>query len=124
MRLTGNFMPQFFTAARSLSLASFTAASGSPTISNPGRPEERKHSAVTSYPATPVRPRDLIFDSNCITTCTVPERIYSGRRIFCIISKNPGKHMYEYFDVFTLIRCIAAEFKKMKNLNKFAKGHK
>ena len=48
MRLTGNFAPQFFTAARTRSRDSLTAASGRPTMSKAGRPPERKHSTVTS----------------------------------------------------------------------------
>ena len=58
MRLTGNLAPQFFTAARTRSRASRTAASGRPTMSKAGSPPERKHSALTSYPATPLRPRE------------------------------------------------------------------
>ena len=46
------------TAARTRSRASRTAASGRPTMSKAGRPPERKHSAATSYPAMPVRPRE------------------------------------------------------------------
>ena len=41
---------------------SFTAESGRPTISKPGKPDERKHSAVTAKPETPERPSELIFD--------------------------------------------------------------
>ena len=37
-RRDGNSYPQFFMAARTLSRASFTAASGRPTISNAGSP--------------------------------------------------------------------------------------
>ena len=48
MRLTGNFAPQFFTAARTRSRDSFTAASGRPTTSKPGSPPDRKHSTDTS----------------------------------------------------------------------------
>ena len=48
MRLTGNLAPQFFTAARTRSRASRTAASGRPTTSKAGSPPERKHSALTS----------------------------------------------------------------------------
>ena len=40
--------PQFFTAERTRSRASLTAASGSPTMSKLGRPPDRSHSAVTS----------------------------------------------------------------------------
>ena len=50
MRLTGNFMPLLFTAARIRSRASFTAASGRPTMSKPGIPLEIKASAVTTLP--------------------------------------------------------------------------
>ena len=66
MRLTGNLAPQFFTAARTRSRDSFTAASGRPTTSNPGSPPDRKHSTDTSYPVMPVRPSDrtvTIMDS-------------------------------------------------------------
>ena len=38
IRLTGKFIPLLLTAARTRSRASFTAASGSPTISKPGMP--------------------------------------------------------------------------------------
>ena len=48
MRLTGNLAPQFFTAARTRSRDSLTAASGRPTMSKAGSPPERKHSTVTS----------------------------------------------------------------------------
>ena len=48
MRLTGYLDPQFFTAARTRSRASRTAASGRPTMSKAGRPPERKHSTLTS----------------------------------------------------------------------------
>ena len=48
MRLTGNFSPQFFTAARTRSRASFTAASGRPTTSKAGSPPEITHSTDTS----------------------------------------------------------------------------
>ena len=48
MRLTGNWTPQFFTAARTRSRASFTAASGRPTTSKAGSPPESMHSTVTS----------------------------------------------------------------------------
>ena len=58
MRLTGYFAPQFFTAARTRSRASFTAASGSPTMSKAGRPPERKHSTLTSYPLMPLSPSE------------------------------------------------------------------
>ena len=58
MRLTGYLAPQFFTAARTRSRASFTAVSGRPTMSKAGRPPERKHSTLTSYPLMPFRPRD------------------------------------------------------------------
>ena len=40
MRLTGKLSPEFFAAARTRSRASFTAASGRPTMSKPGRPLE------------------------------------------------------------------------------------
>ncbi len=61
MRLTGNVIPQFFTAARTRSRASRTAASGSPTMSKAGSPPDRKHSTLTSYPATPFRPRERVL---------------------------------------------------------------
>ena len=48
MWLTGNLAPQFFTAARARSRASFTAASGRPTTSKAGRPPESMHSTLTS----------------------------------------------------------------------------
>ena len=48
MRETGKENPQFFTAERTRSRASLTAASGSPTMSKLGRPPDRSHSAVTS----------------------------------------------------------------------------
>ena len=40
IRLVGNVMPLFLVAARTRSRASFTAASGKPTMSNAGRPPE------------------------------------------------------------------------------------
>ena len=58
MRETGKRKPQFFTAERTRSRASFTAVSGRPTTSKAGRPLERSHSAVTSYPVTPWRPSE------------------------------------------------------------------
>ena len=58
IRLTGNLAPQFFTAARTRSRASRTAASGRPTMSKAGSPPERKHSALTAYPAMPFSPRE------------------------------------------------------------------
>ena len=45
---TGNLSPEFFIAARTLSLASRTAASGRPTISKPGSPWATEHSTDTS----------------------------------------------------------------------------
>ena len=48
MRDTGKVKPQFFTAARTRSRASFTAASGRPTMSKAGRPPDRSHSTRTS----------------------------------------------------------------------------
>ena len=50
IRLTGKLRPLLLAAARTRSRASFTAASGKPTMSNPGRPLEMKHSAVTRLP--------------------------------------------------------------------------
>ena len=50
--------PLVFAAARTRSRASRTAASGRPTTSNAGRPPERKHSALTSYPEMPFRPKE------------------------------------------------------------------
>ncbi len=47
MRLTGKSNPQFFSAARTLSRDSFTAASGRPTTSKAGRPPERSVSTST-----------------------------------------------------------------------------
>ena len=65
IRLTGNLAPQFFTAARTRSRASRTAASGRPTMSKAGSPPERKHSALTSYPAMPLRPRERTVTTMC-----------------------------------------------------------
>mgnify|MGYP000140457307 CR=1 FL=1 len=48
MRETGNFTPQFFTAARTRSRDSLTAVSPRPTMSNAGKPPDKKHSTVTS----------------------------------------------------------------------------
>ena len=47
MRLTGKEKPLFFMAALTRSRASFTAASGRPTISKPGRPLEIYTSTAT-----------------------------------------------------------------------------
>ena len=46
-RLTGNLSPAAFTAERTRSRASFTAASGRPTTSKAGRPPLRAHSTAT-----------------------------------------------------------------------------
>ena len=48
IRPTGKAYPLFLMAARTRSRASFTAASGRPTMSKLGRPPDRSHSAVTS----------------------------------------------------------------------------
>jgi len=48
MRETGNFAPQFFTAARTRSRDSLTAVSPRPTTSKLGRPPDKKHSTDTS----------------------------------------------------------------------------
>ena len=65
MWLTGKRMLLLFTAARTRSRASFTAASGSPTTSKPGSPLEIKASAVTRLPMMPlmhmVRTLQIIF---------------------------------------------------------------
>ena len=47
IRDTGKSKPLDFTAERTRSRASFTAASGRPTTSKAGRPPDRAHSAVT-----------------------------------------------------------------------------
>ncbi len=47
IRDTGKSNPLDFTAERTRSRASFTAASGRPTTSKAGRPPDRAHSAVT-----------------------------------------------------------------------------
>lgn len=47
-RLTGNFMPLVLMALRTRSRASLTAASGRPTISNPGKPLDTWHSTLTA----------------------------------------------------------------------------
>ena len=47
MRLTGKRKPLFLTAACTRCLLSFTAASGSPTMSKAGRPLEMSTSTVT-----------------------------------------------------------------------------
>ena len=47
IRETGNLQPTLRMAARTRSLASLTAASGSPTSSKAGRPPARSHSTRT-----------------------------------------------------------------------------
>jgi len=47
IRLTGKVKPQFLTAERTRSRASFTAASGRPTMVKAGRPPDRSHSTDT-----------------------------------------------------------------------------
>ena len=74
IRLTGKRAPQFFTAARTRSRASRTAASGSPTISKAGRPPERKHSAFTSYPAIPLSPKDRMVTTMMCASFFFPRR--------------------------------------------------
>ena len=59
MRLTGNLKPLFLIAARTRSRDSFTAVSGSPTISKAGRPLEMLIYTLTGYPPTPLTPRLL-----------------------------------------------------------------
>lgn len=56
MRLGGKLIPAVLMAARTRSRASFTAVSGRPTMSKPGRPLEMKHSAVTALPRRPLMP--------------------------------------------------------------------
>ena len=47
IRVVGNLKPVLVIAARTRSRDSFTAASGSPTMSKPGRPEAMQHSTST-----------------------------------------------------------------------------
>ena len=68
IRLTGNFRPQAFTAARTRSRDSRTAASGSPTTSKAGSPPERAHSTTTPYPAIPLRPRERMLTTMLVTS--------------------------------------------------------
>lgn len=53
IRVVGNLNPEFFKAARTLSLDSLTAVSGSPTSSNAGRPFEISTSTIISSPLIP-----------------------------------------------------------------------
>ena len=54
IRLAGKCIPLLLAAARTRSRASLTAASGSPTMSNPGSPLEIYASAVTTLPRMPL----------------------------------------------------------------------
>ena len=51
--LAGRLYPVFFIAARTLSLLSFTALSGKPTVENEGRPLEISTSTSTSRASMP-----------------------------------------------------------------------
>ena len=80
IRWAGYSYPLFFSALRTRSLASLTAASGRPTSSNAGRPPEISISTDTGYPTMPSNPKLLIFDSK---TSFPP---------YLLLEKPPGRH--------------------------------
>ena len=63
----GREKPLFLSAARTLSLASFIAASGRPTMSKAGRPAARSASMVTVNASIPIRAKLLDLDIIVIT---------------------------------------------------------
>ena len=62
IRFTGNLIPVFSIAERTLSLDSFIEASGRPTMLNERSPFARSHSHSTTYPFNPSKQHVFTFE--------------------------------------------------------------
>ena len=62
IRFTGNLIPVFSIAERTLSLDSFIEVSGRPTMLNERRPFARSHSHSTTYPFNPSKQHVFTFE--------------------------------------------------------------
>ena len=84
----GNFFPLFFIAERTLSLDSFTAVSGSPTISNLGSPLLISTSTSMGHPSIPTSAKLLVF-ANIILSFFVKNFVFNIFDItFKVLFKN------------------------------------
>ena len=144
MRLTGNLNPLFLIAARTRSLASLTAASGSPTMSNAGSPLEIKHSTDTGYPLMPLNPMESKREITAVTPFSIltdekripllrqcsaasggvcsesqPEIKYPFLPYSIIIHQNVPKNN-SIFRFFSLFQKFSFNFRKICSLARFS----